>query len=64
MTVAGVLGIFVSFVIEKSEFDPTAFALSMVSIFIAVIGIALILQPPAKQVTHKRTRKRMNARAR
>jgi hypothetical protein len=35
VTVTGVLGIFISFVIQKSEFDPTAFALSIVSIFIA-----------------------------
>ena len=58
VTVAGVLGIFISFIIQKSEFDPTAFALSIVSIFIAVIGIALILQPPPKQETGKRKRKR------
>jgi hypothetical protein len=56
-TVAGVLGIFISFVIQKSEFDPTAFALSMVSIFIAIVGIALILRPHAKQGTHDRKRK-------
>jgi multisubunit Na+/H+ antiporter MnhG subunit len=56
-TVAGVLGIFISFIIQKSEFDPTAFALSMVSIFIAIVGIALILQPHAKQGTHDRKRK-------
>jgi hypothetical protein len=64
VTVVGVLGIFVSFIIEKSEFDPTAFALSMVSIFIAVVGIALIFQPPAKQETLERTRKRTKPRAR
>jgi len=47
-TAAGIIGIFVSFLIERSEFDPTAFALSMVSIFIAIVGIALILQQPPK----------------
>ena len=51
IAVTGVLGIFISFVIQKSEFDPIAFALSMVSIFIAIVGIALILQPPVKQNT-------------
>ena len=49
IAVTGVLGIFISFVIQKSEFDPIAFALSMVSIFIAIVGIALILQPPVNQ---------------
>jgi len=51
ITVVGVLGIFISFIIQKSELDPTAFALSIVSIFIAIVGIALILQPPVKQNT-------------
>jgi len=51
ITVGGVLGIFISFIIQRSEFDPTAFALSIVSIFIAIVGIALILQPPVKQDT-------------
>jgi len=54
-TVGGIIGIFVSFLIEKSEFDPTSFALSMVSIFIAIVGIALVLQQPAKtRSAHKR----------
>ena len=54
-TVGGMIGIFVSFVIGKSELDPTAFALSMISIFIAIVGIALILQQPSKaRQTHKR----------
>ena len=57
VTVAGVLGIFISFVIQKSEFDPTAFALSMVSIFLAVVGIAIILQPSTRQGAHNRKRK-------
>ena len=57
-TVAGVLGIVISFLIEKTEFDPTAFALSMVSIFIAVVGIALVLQEPSKtQQKHVRIHK-------
>jgi len=54
-TVAGVMGIFISFLIEKSEFDPTAFALSMVSIFIAIVGIAVVLQQPSK---HQKSQKR------
>lgn len=64
VTVAGVLGIFISFAIEKSEFDPIAFALSLVSIFIAVIGIAIILQSPARQEIHERSSKRRKARPR
>jgi len=56
-TVAGVMGILISFLIEKSEFDPTAFALSMVSIFIAVVGIALVLQQPSNAQQKRKQRK-------
>ena len=43
---------------EALKFDPTAFALSMVSIFIAVVGIALVLQQPSKaQQKHVRMHK-------
>ena len=61
ITVGGVLGIFISFIIQRSEFDPTAFALSIVSIFIAIVGIALILQPPIKQDTTKNNDKSHHA---
>jgi hypothetical protein len=52
-----ILGIFISFVIQQSEFDPTSLALSIASIFIAIVGIALILQPPKGKPTQIRTRK-------
>lgn len=58
LTAIGILGIFISFVIQKSEYDPTAFALSMVSILIAIVGITLILQPPnGKSPTRTRRKK-------
>ena len=37
LAIGRVLGIVISFVIEKSDVDPTSFALSMVSIFIAIV---------------------------
>ena len=58
LTAIGILGIFTSFVIQKSEYDPTAFALSMISILIAIVGITLILQPPnGKSPTRTRRKK-------
>ena len=57
VTVAGLLGILISFIIQSSDFDPTSFALSIVSIFIAIGGITLILQPTRTQ-NRKARRKR------
>jgi hypothetical protein len=55
LATVGIIGIFASFVIQKSEFDPTSFSLSIMSIFIAIAGIALILQP-ADDGEHPRKR--------
>jgi 1,4-dihydroxy-2-naphthoate octaprenyltransferase len=52
----GIVGMFASFVIQQSEFDPTSFSLSVMSIFIAITGIALILQP-ADDEQHPRKRR-------
>ena len=55
LATVGIVGIFASFVIQQSEFDPTAFSLSIMSIFIAIAGIALILRPAEdEQHPHKR----------
>ena len=49
LTAAGLIGILVSFIIQKSEFDPTAFAVATAAIFMAIVGIAMILgSGPAK----------------
>jgi len=46
MTVAGLIGVFVSFVIQKGELDPTALGISIASIFLATIGIGWVLGSP------------------
>jgi hypothetical protein len=46
MTIAGLVGMFTSFVIQKGDFDPTAFGVAIASIFIAIVGVALILEQP------------------
>jgi len=46
MTIAGLGGMFISFVIQKGDFDPTAFGVAIASIFIAIVGVALILEQP------------------
>jgi DMSO reductase anchor subunit len=61
LTTIGMLGIFTSFVIQRSEFDPTAFALSMVAIFIAIVGITLILQPLNEKSQTRTRRKRTSS---
>jgi hypothetical protein len=46
LTALGILGIIISLVTEQSDYDPTAFGIATVSIFIAVIGISLALRVP------------------
>ena len=61
LTTIGVLGIFTSFVIQKSEFDPTALALAIAAIFVAIMGITLILQPPNGKRPTKTRRKQTSS---
>ncbi|HYW01525.1 MAG TPA: hypothetical protein VE862_08655 [Candidatus Acidoferrum sp.] len=56
MTAAGLIGVFVSFVIQKGEIDPTALGLSIGSIFLATIGIGWMLGSPT-ETEQKKTSK-------
>jgi len=56
ITTVGIIGVFVSFVIQKSELDPTALGVAIASIFLATIGIGWILGSPTETV-HKKTSK-------
>jgi hypothetical membrane protein len=40
----GILGIIVSFIMQPSDFDPTGSAISLVSVFLAIVGIALVFE--------------------
>ncbi|HXY83491.1 MAG TPA: hypothetical protein VEH56_07180 [Candidatus Saccharimonadales bacterium] len=54
----GLIGVFVSFVIQKGEFDPTALGLSIGSIFLAIMGIAWMLGSPSEDARKKRLKSR------
>jgi hypothetical protein len=47
LTALGLLGIFISFSVQKSDFDPTALMISFVSISVSIIGISLIMERAA-----------------
>jgi uncharacterized membrane protein HdeD (DUF308 family) len=46
LTVSGIVGIVYSLVTAQSDYDPIAFGIATVSIFLAIIGIALIFRSP------------------
>lgn len=46
ITGAGLVGMVISFVIQQGDFDPTAFGVAIASIFLAIVGIALVLEQP------------------
>jgi len=46
LTVIGLIGILVSFSIQKSDVDPTALTVAFASISISIVGISLIIGDP------------------
>jgi hypothetical protein len=46
LTAIGLVGILISFSIQKSDVDPTALAVAFVSISVSIVGIALIIGDP------------------
>jgi hypothetical protein len=52
LTAVGLIAMLISFTIQKGDFDPTAFGVAIAAIFLAIVGIAMILyQDPSKAVT-------------
>jgi hypothetical protein len=47
LTVVGLVGILISFSVQKSDIDPTALMIAFVSISVSIIGISLIIENPA-----------------
>ena len=47
LTIVGLVGILISFQVQKSDIDPTALMIAFVSISISIIGISLIIENPA-----------------
>jgi hypothetical protein len=56
LTAVGLVGIFVSFSVQKSDFDPTAMMIAFVSISVSIVGISLIIEGPnsTKNVSSRR----------
>ena len=50
LTALGICGIFLSFAGEQSEYvDPILFTFATVSIFVAIVGLALVFRLPDKK---------------
>lgn len=47
LTAVGLIGIFISFSVQKSDIDPTAMMIAFVSISVSIVGISLIIENPA-----------------
>ena len=46
VTMLGLIGILVSFTVQKSDVDPVAMMIAFVSIATSIVGISLILETP------------------
>lgn len=46
LTVIGLVGILISFSIQKSDVDPTALTVAFASISVSIVGISLIIGDP------------------
>ena len=46
LTAIGLVGIFISFAIQKSDVDPTALTVAFASISVSIVGISLIIGDP------------------
>jgi xanthosine utilization system XapX-like protein len=53
LTVIGLVGILVSFSIQKSDVDPTAMTVAFASISTSIVGISLIIGDPAPKSAAK-----------
>ncbi len=46
LTLIGLVGILISFSIQKSDVDPTALTVAFASISVSIVGISLIIGDP------------------
>jgi hypothetical protein len=46
LTVIGLIGMLISFSIQKSDFDPNALTVAFASISVSIVGISLIIGDP------------------
>jgi hypothetical protein len=55
VTALGIIGIFVSFTVQKSDVDPIAMMIAFASIAISIVGISLILDTPTTSAPEGKT---------
>jgi len=53
LTAIGLVGIFISFSIQKSDVDPTALTVAFASISTSIVGISLIIGDPTPKAANK-----------
>ncbi|HXZ89883.1 MAG TPA: hypothetical protein VEG61_02370 [Candidatus Dormibacteraeota bacterium] len=53
LTVIGLVGMLVSFSIQKSDVDPTALTVAFASISVSIVGISLIIGDPTAKAVDK-----------
>jgi len=53
LTAVGLVGIFISFSIQKSDVDPTALTVAFASISTSIVGISLIIGDPTPKTANK-----------
>jgi len=53
LTVIGLVGIFISFSIQKSDVDPTALTVAFASISASIVGLSLIIGDPTPKAADK-----------
>jgi hypothetical protein len=56
VTALGLIGIFISFSVQKSDVDPTAIMIALASIATSIVGISLILETPTRSQTPREIR--------
>jgi len=55
LTLVGLVTIFVSFSIQKSDVDPTALAVSFAGISLSIVGLSLIIGDPNPKPNDRRS---------
>jgi len=51
LTAIGLVGVYISFAIQKSDVDPTALTVAFASIYVSIVGISLIIGDPNPHTT-------------
>jgi len=54
LTAIGLVGILISFQIQKSEVDPTALTVAFASISVSIVGISLIIGDPTPKAPNEK----------